>query len=117
MRTYAETRGKPPFDWNAFLSLDEFPNDELADAVTLSGQWVTCACGNLCDALPRRDDGEPLDADLADLGWEFHSTIISMDAHHSEDNLEGTLKWRDTARSILALIEARSVVLLKPLVP
>ena len=117
MKTFAETRGKPPFDWNAFLARDEFDEDSLNEANQLADRWITCACGNLCDALPRRDDGEPLDADLADLGWEFHSTIISMDAHHSEDNLEGTLKWRDTARGILALIEARGVVLLKPLVP
>ena len=117
MKTFAETKGEPPFDWNAFLAQDEFSNEELTDAMILAGEWVTCACGNLCLTLPRQHAGQPLDDDLADLGFEFDEAIRLMEAARSWDDLEATLKWRDKARGILALIEARSTELLKCLVP
>lgn len=117
MKTFAETKGEPPFDWNAFLAKDQFTEDEMIKALDLSGEWVTCACGNLCAALPRTPDGEPLDCELAKLGCEFNEAICSMEAFHRWINTKEIIKWRDKARGILAQIEKRSIELLKPLVP
>ena len=117
MKTYAESTGNDPFDWNAFLAKDEFTEAELIKALDLAGEWVTCACGNLCDAIPRLANGMPIDCELELLGCNFHEAILSMETHHSWDDFEAALKKRDKARHILAMIEARSIELLKPLVP
>ena len=117
MKTFAKTRNVAPFDWNAFLAKDKFTEAEMINALNLAGEWVTCACGNLCAALPRNPNGEPLDYELADLGNKFYEALCSMEAHYSWIDTEGTIKWRDKARGILAAIEDRSAILLKPLVP
>lgn len=117
MKTFAETRNVAPFDWNAFLAKDQFTEAEMIKALDLAGEWVTCACGNLCAALPRDADGEPLDCELAELGYEFNEAICSMEALHSWINTKEMIKWKDKARGILAAIEDRSAILLEPLVP
>jgi len=82
----------------------------------LSGDWVTCACGNLCDAIPRRDDnagwgrsglkGEPVDFRLAHMGLQFSyqvrteqyalaiSTLREIEERAVEilEQMEGTLE-------------------------
>lgn len=117
MKTYAESTGNDPFDWNAFLAKDEFTKAELIKALDLAGEWVTCACGNLCNALPRHPNGAPLDRELELLGYEFSETIIATQAARSWDDFRSMIKWRDKARRILSLIENRSLELLKPLKP
>jgi hypothetical protein len=117
METFTQLNGKPPFDWNAFLSQKEFTADQLINASDLAGEWVTCACGNLCAAIPRKGSGEPLDNELAELGHDFSEAIFSMESSHSWNYLEQTAKWQKQASGILKLIEARSIELLKPLVP
>lgn len=44
-----------------------------------SSSWVTCACGNLCAAIPRGAIGSPLDHTLQELGRAFYD--IWCDAH------------------------------------
>ena len=66
---------------------------------------------------PRSMDGEPLDHDLAELGYEFNEAICSMEALHSWSDTKDMIKWRDKARGILAAIEEHSAILLEPLVP
>ena len=117
MKTFAETRNVAQFDWNAFLAKNEFTETEIINALNLAGEWVTCACGNLCAALPRNPNGEPLDYELADLGNKFYEAICSMDCSHSRCDVKNMIKWRDKARTILFMIEDRSAILLKPLVP
>jgi hypothetical protein len=76
MKTYSETQGKKFFDWNAFL--ENPPKKETLShryAIDLSGQWVTCACGNLCDIIPRGSFGTPLDNELQRLGFMFSADI------------------------------------------
>lgn len=84
--TYAEKEGKAPFDWNAFLAkpIDEYKASELYEAKNLAGDWVTCACGNQCDIIPRHSgkdgytSGVPIDKELQSLGQEFYEKISAI---------------------------------------
>ena len=98
MTTYAETKGEEPFDWNAYLNKPRRTSGEILDAVRLSNYWITCACGNQCDVIPRNFDGIPLDTELRILGRRFTSAI----------------EYRAVKRAklILAKIEARSKFLI-----
>ena len=98
MKTYTETEGQDPFDWNAFLNKEFITEDEWFEAWDLAGNWVTCACGNQCDIIPRDAHGIPDDSILNGLGIDFHVSI----AH--EDSLE--------AKEVLKLIEERSAFLI-----
>lgn len=66
------------FNWNDFLSKESYTEEELQEANVLSGSWVTCACGNLCDAIPRCPDGSPWDEKLFELGMKFDNDITMM---------------------------------------
>jgi hypothetical protein len=95
MKTYTETQGQEPFDWNKFLeNPPEYASTEYLDACDLAEAWVTCACGNLCDIIPRSPLGCPLDDYLQLLGINFNNSI--QDAEY------------DDAKEILAKIEKRS---------
>ena len=107
-KTYAETKGKSAFDWSKAIQMqiDQHPQrhtkNELYD---LSGNFVTCACGNACAIIPRAVDygerlpGEPMDNILAALGYRFHTEI-------SEES------WED-AQVTLESIESRSAELIQ----
>jgi hypothetical protein len=96
MRTYAETQGQQSFDWNKFLeNPPEKGSEEHLDACDLAEAWVTCACGNLCDIIPRSPlGGCPIDDELESLGIAFNHSI--QDARYY------------VAKEILAKIERRS---------
>jgi hypothetical protein len=98
--TYAEVKGAPPFDWNHFLRKPSRTKEEWDDAHKLAGQWVTCACGNQCAALPRDPWGVPIDYELKRLGCDFADFIA--------------LKQPKAARRLLEKIEARTTELLAP---
>ena len=95
---------KTEFNW--FTELDRAikkkPSDErcmyLSDR---AGDWPTCACGQLCKALPRRQGGEPEDLQLFKAGCEF--------AYCIDDN-----NWRKAIK-VLNQIEKRTIELLKEL--
>ena len=111
MRTYAKKCGLPEFDWNEFL--DRAIKEKIpvyADAITLhplyriasaqASSWVTCACGNQCSVIPRRNtEGAPKDKKLLVLGIRF--------SHSINDG-----SWQD-AKCILKEIEERSAQLIK----
>lgn len=101
MKTFAETRGKSPFNWYEFLNQTTITDEEWEDAHKLSKSWVTCACGNLCDAIPRDVAGCPKDSDLFSLGCEFNDAIYVRD--------------KDLALHRLDQIEKRSAEILKQL--
>jgi len=63
-----------------------------------AGEWVTCACGNLCDAIPRINRGAPEDFYLQRYGIQFSYAIDNQD-------------W-PKARVLLMQIETRSQFLL-----
>jgi hypothetical protein len=81
MKTYREVRGADPFDWWEFLDKPEAEAlIPMRIAQSLSGSWVTCACGNLCAIIPRDATGEPEDQKLMELGMDFHKAIRAMAA-------------------------------------
>lgn len=102
MKTYAETQGEKPFDWNAFLdsAIENEPDEEAwEEANDLAGKWVTCACGNQCADIPRDEtDGLPDDGILVKLGMNFWNEIQDKE-------------W-EWAIHFLAQIEARSAEIL-----
>lgn len=98
MTTYAESVGRAPFDWGAFLAADNYTAGEWIEATGRASCWPTCACGNQCDALPRDEYGRPTDFELAKLGGVFCANIAAHDL--------------PAARATFARIEARSAELL-----
>jgi|SRR6185437_10517233 len=105
MKTYAETQGKAPLDWNAFLAKESYTYDQLTDARNRASSWVTCACGNQCDIIPRDLDGAPIDAALDDLGSSFYNAICDMRLYLYNKYFE---EFRQKAISALHAIEFRS---------
>lgn len=101
MITYAESKGHEPFNWNEFLNKENITEEEWTNAYLLSKEWVTCACGNQCDVIPRNDDGTPKDWRLTSLGCLFFRFI--------------KLKRADDAKQILKAIEKRSTYLIDEL--
>ena len=88
MKTYSETQGKAFFDWNAFL--ENPPQKRKAEfriACNLAGEWVTCACGNLCDIIPRDMIGCPYDSELELLGLDFHHSIAMANFIKAKETL------------------------------
>jgi hypothetical protein len=96
--TYAEVQGARPFDWYAFLAKPTHHQDEWHLATNLAGEWVTCACGNQCSAIPRELCGAPQDEQLYELGCAFARQILAEDVA--------------AARLTLDFIERRSALLL-----
>jgi len=47
----------------------------------LAGNWPTCACGQLCDALPRSATNAPRDGMLIGLGHIFYHQIDGAEWH------------------------------------
>ena len=102
MISYAEDNGRKVTDWNHVLdNWKTYSIDERWNFGTLSKSWVTCACGNQCDAIPRYETGMPKDKQLYDLGLVFTAEIM----------FGATTK----AKATLEQIEARSIELLKAL--
>lgn len=102
MKTYAETQDELPFDWNVALADPPAQGSPYHKyLVTLAASWVTCACGNQCDLIPRHIDGVPKDIFLGALGSRFSRYVYLAD-------------W-DKAREMLREIEQRSHELLEQL--
>lgn len=109
--TERESRIKP-FDWQHAL---KYPG--MYDSGTLSRKaknWVTCACGTLCELIPRynkstmdgnfsstKKDGAPIDWPLRKLGISFYS-------HVENEN------WK-AAKTTLDKIEKRSAQIIAEL--
>lgn len=85
-KTFSEVNGKKPFDWNEFLNREYRSNQEWIEAIDLADDWVTCACGNQCDVIPRVD-GRPLDDELSSLGVIFSTLVRSRDIKRSLEAL------------------------------
>lgn len=121
MKKYVETQGKAPFDWNAFLVKFEYTKEELTEGLTLARSWVTCACGNLCDIIPREQEGAPEDMYLASLGQKFFERICDLRTYlrvdwngDIRDDYEFTKVYELQAKARITLIkiEQRSTELI-----
>jgi hypothetical protein len=82
--------------------------DELQLAVYKSENWITCACGNQCDIIPRNGNGKPDDPLLLELGIRFFGAIRAM----LDDEGEDFVAAREYAKKILMDIEKRSAELI-----
>tara|TARA_R110000850_G_scaffold223916_1_gene349458 strand:- start:266 stop:595 length:330 start_codon:yes stop_codon:yes gene_type:complete len=89
------------WDWYAFLEASEEIKQKFrVEAHKLSAKWVTCACGQVCNILPKAlGYSFPLDDDVTLLGLDFTDLVINND-------------WND-AKKILDKIEERTIFLLK----
>lgn len=78
------TRQLPPnFNWIGVLK-DLIAGAPLTDPdrikiQNLAANWPTCACGQLCQVLPRNPDGKPKDHILEVLGRNFLGDIFNRD--------------------------------------
>ena len=96
------TQIETEFNWYTELNkaIEAEPSDERCkDLKNRASSWVTCACGQLCKALPRDGGGMPDDMRLAKFGICFTDCIYNKN-------------WPD-ARIVLDKIEARSTELLQ----
>jgi hypothetical protein len=101
------------FCWFMFLNQpkSDFSEEDLKDAYGLSKSWITCACGQLCNSLPRERSNSPIDPVLVNLGMEFMGNID--DAYEAYvDHEEGFLSRIESAKSVLVKIEERTIALL-----
>jgi hypothetical protein len=77
------------FDWLLFLNkpVEEVKQKDVELAHKLSGDWPTCACGQLCKSLPRGQGNMPEDDVLYELGIQFADVMEEYDcaayAYHS----------------------------------
>lgn len=94
MATYTEINNNKPINWYEELNKATINWKALK---RLSGNWITCACGNQCNIIPR-SHGAPVDDELKYLGLYFHEAI-------EECNITQAL-------SILNQIEKRSAYLI-----
>jgi len=102
MKTYSETWGKKPFDWNKFLqNPPEKGSEEHKLAIYLAGNWVTCAFGVQCSLIPRNPEGMPYDNISKMLGEKFNLKIRGC-------------FWPE-AKDVLGKIEKRSAEIIKGL--
>lgn len=108
------------FDWRLAL-LERIggvtPTDkyDLEELTALAAAWPTCACGNMCEVLPRRGTGNnppPVDSWLTDLGQSFYESILQAKKEEKQGNRPETLEWLSNALRTMERIETRTVELL-----
>jgi hypothetical protein len=102
------------FCWFEFLNQpkNNFSKEDLEDACALSRSWITCACGQLCDSLPRHENSNaPIDPILTHLGLDFMENINNAYEAYV-DHEEGFLSRIESAKSVLIKIEERTIALL-----
>jgi hypothetical protein len=120
-KTYTEVKGKRPFDWSSALSVrcEDMDRADMEHMHDLAQNWVTCACGSLCDAIPRTADGLPEDEQLRALGAHFYVHISEMSKqmrYMFDMGYSGMQKNANAAREqavdVLGQIEKRSTELI-----
>jgi hypothetical protein len=114
-KSYAETKRLTPVDWHTFLKLPlgKVTPSLMSKMVRKSEAWVSCACGNQCAIIPRRNNGRPLDEELAQFGGYFFSNIVTPQEAHQEDNVKAYNVRRKNARTTLRQVEQISKRLIK----
>lgn len=107
MKTQPDFKVSKPDAFNWFEEIQKLPVmtlDEHVKALRRAESWTTCACGNLCDAIPRdQETKKPLDKDLAGLGMNFIDAISYRDVEWAYDTLTAIER---RAAEILAELES-----------
>jgi hypothetical protein len=86
MKTYAETQGKQPFDWNAFLAKESYTEEELWEATNIALDMATYTLGDV-------------------EGWFYNHVFLMY--YNREDKIE--IAWHQMiATKALHAIEQRS---------
>lgn len=101
------------FCWFLFLEQpdDEITEEQIEEAYDKSTQWVTCACGQVCAAIPRNQFNEPDDETLYELGMNFMFKLEeAQEQFYIRDSFRNCL---NDAKDILVKIEQRTTELLK----
>jgi hypothetical protein len=115
-KTYTEALGEKPFDWNKALSakFGKMTISKLDKMQDKAASWVTCACGNQCDVIPRFPGGRPVDGKLAEDGDRFTIAVANLRLAKTVfiENAIGE-QFRHDAIVILDRIEKRSAVLIE----
>jgi hypothetical protein len=75
MKTFAQVRKKKTTNWNIALDTPVKDIDTWQKLSQLSGDWVTCACGNQCAIIPRGAKGMPENQTLRILGNDFYNAV------------------------------------------
>lgn len=102
----------PAINWNTVIDRMEagdYDGDDYDEWDERANDWVTCACGNQCEAIPRGYTGAPKDAELFRLGGQFPVTLEVL--HEAVEVGQGKASLKvsaDVARQCLADIERRS---------
>jgi hypothetical protein len=105
------------FNWFLFFEqpVEDISYDALVKAENLASNWVTCACGQLCKALPRgtsNNPDEPKDPKLSELGYKFYDEIEKA-RDCKKLNAPALVKvYLANAEEILIQIEQRTTELL-----
>ena len=90
MKTYCESKKEKAIDWNSIVEKlinNDFTENELTEWKSLSKDWVTCACGNQCEIIPRGENGHPLDIFLWKYGNDFFYDIHNARYNNAKDLL------------------------------
>jgi hypothetical protein len=108
------------FNWFLFFeqSAKEISLEVLTEAEKLASNWVSCACGQLCKALPRGvydNPNEPKDPELSELGYNFHGEIEDARYFEKANDPEAVEYHLAKAKEILIKIEQRTTELLQNL--
>lgn len=130
LQNFCELRTGEAINWDKMLSdvKDQIDNRSLnykmiANAHLKSMDWVTCACGNLCDAIPRDysiGNGQPQDSELSHLGGAFPAPWGALkniaekcsDRGMTNGDVREAKEYLEWACGILERIERRSTRLL-----
>lgn len=124
---YSITKKEEFIDWNSEIKKVRIRNlDKLEDLSYLSENWVTCACGNQCAAIPRIQSvpfmGRPKDQHLAELGTIFAEIMKNLYFHAADcDSFQDKRVKREfkelktKALFTIELIERRSTEILSDL--
>lgn len=115
IKTFTEKKNRTPFDWRkALIEVKQTQRETLANLRLKAGSWVTCACGNQCDIIPRLNSGEPLNYKLSNLGSSFYSDVSMMGTPSINPNLFEV--YRNHALRGLEEIETLSFTLINQII-
>lgn len=63
-------------------------HDYLTRLGNMSDNWPTCACGQLCQSLPRTMSGNPSDRDLTNEGGNFCGFVAQQEWIAAEETMK-----------------------------